>query len=182
MKPCWVLTGPQIVLCTYHCYAPPSQVGGGWGSWRMFVTSHMPFWEGYLPYMGICYCTFIHLCGTDLMKEIPLLIPYYTAPPLTNLGEWDKTDSCIRAHNALVSRAKLVWSGDETKQTSKQHTNACAQCSGASVGLTLACPKHQNNLKSCLSPLIPHMVILCKLTMWLKLKWTVSNKPYYCKQ
>ena len=115
-------------------------------------------------------------------KRFPCSIPYYAAPPLTNLGEWGKTDSCIRAHNALVSRAKLVWSGDETKQTSKQHTNACAQCSDASVGLTLACLKHQNNLKSCLSPLIPHMVSLCKLTMWLKLKWTVSNKPYYCKQ
>ena len=53
-------------------------------------------------------------------RDSPVQIPYYAAPPLTNLGEWGKTDSCIRAHNALVSQAKLVWSGDETKQTSKQ--------------------------------------------------------------
>ena len=30
----------------------------------------MPLWKGHLPCMGNCYCTFAHLCGPDLMKEI----------------------------------------------------------------------------------------------------------------
>ena len=55
--------------CTYHCYAPPSQVGGGLG----LCQQHISLWEGHLTYVGSFYCTFACSCSSDLMKEIALV-------------------------------------------------------------------------------------------------------------
>jgi len=41
---------PIILARTYHCYAPPSQVGG---LWRGVWPQQHALWEGHLPYMGI---------------------------------------------------------------------------------------------------------------------------------
>ena len=63
-----------------------------------------------------------------------------------------------RAHNALVSQARLICSADETKQTSMQASIHMHVCNAVTLvwGLSQACPKHCNNV----SPLIPHMVIM----------------------
>ena len=57
-----------------------------------------PLGVAFALYEELCYCTFTHLCSTDLMKEpdcpcrreldnCPFQIPYYV-PPSTNLGGW----------------------------------------------------------------------------------------------
>ena len=83
-------------LCTYRCYAPPSQVGGGgWDQLCLTLQQHA-LWKGHLPCMGNCYCTFAHLCGPP-RRQLGQ-IPKY-APPPTNLGGWENSDSCIQGSN-----------------------------------------------------------------------------------
>ena len=90
----------------------PSQFGGGWGLWRGVDPSTMPLGEGggHLPYMEDFYCTFAHMCSTDLMKETapvegncPVQIPNY-APFSTNLGGWGITViySCMMSSKGIV--------------------------------------------------------------------------------
>ena len=52
----------------------------------------------HLAYMGNCYCTFAHLCSSDLMKEIAPVegtgqIPYYASYQPERVGH--NSDSCI---------------------------------------------------------------------------------------
>lgn len=71
ITPWWVMT--------YHCYAPPSRVGG---EITKGVDTSMPFVK------GICL-----VCKTDLMKEIAL---FQSHPTFYNLGRvGHNNDSCI---------------------------------------------------------------------------------------
>jgi len=70
----------------------PTLPGWWWVGLAMFDPIAACPLEGAFALMGNCYCTFAHLCG-PARRQLGQ-IPKY-APPPTNLGGWENSDSCI---------------------------------------------------------------------------------------
>ena len=72
-----------------HCYAPPSQVGGGWG---LCLTPAACPLEGAFALYGELLLYVGTLCG-PARRQLGQ-IPNY-APTPTNLRGWENSDNCI---------------------------------------------------------------------------------------
>ena len=87
----------SYLFAAYHCYAPPSRVGSGWGLWRGVDPSSMPLNVGHLPSMENVHS---HICVVVIWwKRFPCRRELDNCPVLPGRV----------GHNSAATTESKIW-------------------------------------------------------------------------